>query len=408
MVDEIGTEAEVSAARTIAQRGVQLVATAHGHELANVLKNPALVGLVGGVESVTLGDDEARRRGGNKSVLERQGPPTFTVAVEMLAIGHWRVHTDVGAAVDALLAGVEPPTEMGRCGPNGEVLVEVTRPAGVGAGVPPAGAAWPTRGSSRASSTSSSSSSSSASSSFSTGQRLVWPPSGTTPSQRAGRGGAAAAPQQQQPAFAHTFVPQPSSWFSPTPSLPPPSPPQYAPPRAEPSVVEAKEVDAAPAPPLPQARPPVEAAPPLRLFSHGIDGDALARTVAALSLGARVVLTPSLEEADAVLALRARLGRAGGDDWLRLTARQRGLPLCAYHRTTSLPSSNSFLSPHISRAAFFPPPPSLLMPRRHQDGHAVAAGARAQNHPRPCGRRGRHRRGARGGGHPLGHIRRGG
>ena len=112
VVDEIGTELEAAAARTISQRGVQMIATAHGHTLENLLKNPTLNDLVGGVTSVTLGDDEARRRRVQKSVLEREGPPTFGVAVEMLEIGRWRVHLDVGVAVDTLLQGYEPHVEI--------------------------------------------------------------------------------------------------------------------------------------------------------------------------------------------------------------------------------------------------------------------------------------------------------
>jgi stage III sporulation protein SpoIIIAA len=106
IIDEIGTEAECLAARTISQRGVQLVATAHGNALENVIKNPALNLLVGGIQSVTLGDYAAKRRGIQKSILERAGPPTFDVCVEMLERGRWRVHPDVGLAVDAILAGV--------------------------------------------------------------------------------------------------------------------------------------------------------------------------------------------------------------------------------------------------------------------------------------------------------------
>ncbi|GLC35861.1 hypothetical protein PLESTM_000376400 [Pleodorina starrii] len=107
VIDEISTLAECSAARTIAQRGVQLVATAHGGRLENVIKNPTLADLVGGIQSVTLGDEEARRRGVQKSVLERAAPPTFDVAVEMEERGRWRVHLDVGSAVDTILAGGE-------------------------------------------------------------------------------------------------------------------------------------------------------------------------------------------------------------------------------------------------------------------------------------------------------------
>ncbi|KXZ41553.1 hypothetical protein GPECTOR_397g222 [Gonium pectorale] len=108
VIDEMSTTAECAAARTIAQRGVQLVATAHGGTLANLVKNPTLADLVGGVQTVTLGDEEARRRGSSKSVLERAGPPTFDVAVEMEERGRWRVHLDLAAAVDSLLAAPWP------------------------------------------------------------------------------------------------------------------------------------------------------------------------------------------------------------------------------------------------------------------------------------------------------------
>lgn len=83
VIDEIGTEAETQAARTIAERGVQLVATAHGQTLENIIKNPTLADLVGGVQSVTLGDEEAKFRGTQKAVLERKGPPTFDVLIEI-------------------------------------------------------------------------------------------------------------------------------------------------------------------------------------------------------------------------------------------------------------------------------------------------------------------------------------
>ena len=112
VIDEIGTEAEALAARTIAQRGVQLVATAHGNVLDNILKNPALSDLVGGIGAVTLSDDEAKRRGVQKTILERQGPPTFECAVEMEAARRWRVHRSVGEAVDSVLLGRNPPIEV--------------------------------------------------------------------------------------------------------------------------------------------------------------------------------------------------------------------------------------------------------------------------------------------------------
>eukprot|EP00897_Mesotaenium_endlicherianum_P006416 jgi/Mesen1/5802/ME000293S04965 len=108
VIDEIGTELEAVAAGTIAQRGVQLVGTAHGMTVENLVKNPSLQNLAGGIQSVTLGDDEARRRGVQKSVLERKGPPVFTSAVEMISRWEWRVHHSLAATVDALLAGEAP------------------------------------------------------------------------------------------------------------------------------------------------------------------------------------------------------------------------------------------------------------------------------------------------------------
>src|SRR5947208_14119004 len=83
VIDEIGTELEALAARTIAERGVQLIATAHGNTLENLMLNPTLSDLIGGIQTVTLGDEEARRRGTQKSVLERKAPPTFDVLVEI-------------------------------------------------------------------------------------------------------------------------------------------------------------------------------------------------------------------------------------------------------------------------------------------------------------------------------------
>eukprot|EP00891_Asterochloris_glomerata_P001828 jgi/Astpho2/1828/e_gw1.00038.58.1_t len=112
VIDEIGTEAECLAARTIAQRGVQLIATAHGQELANVIQNPSLQDLLGGVQNVTLGDDEARRRGAQKTVRERGSAPTFTACIEMLELQRWRVHSDVAPAVDRLLQGKDPAAEV--------------------------------------------------------------------------------------------------------------------------------------------------------------------------------------------------------------------------------------------------------------------------------------------------------
>ncbi len=105
VIDEIGTELEAAAARTIAERGVQLIGTAHGNNLDNLMLNPTLSDLIGGIQSVTLGDEEARRRRTQKSVLERKAPPTFDVVVEIQDRERVLVHTDVADTVDALLRG---------------------------------------------------------------------------------------------------------------------------------------------------------------------------------------------------------------------------------------------------------------------------------------------------------------
>jgi hypothetical protein len=105
VIDEIGTELEAQAARTIAERGVQLIGTAHGNNLDNLMLNPTLSDLIGGIQSVTLGDEEARRRRTQKSVLERKAPPTFDCIIEIQDRDRVLVHTDVAETVDALLRG---------------------------------------------------------------------------------------------------------------------------------------------------------------------------------------------------------------------------------------------------------------------------------------------------------------
>ena len=123
VIDEIGTELEALAARTIAERGVQLVGTAHGNTVENLIKNPTLSDLVGGIQSVTLGDDEARRRRTQKTVLERKAPPTFAIAIEMLERQRWVVHDDVSATIDTLLRGIEPPAQVRTVDDSGEVTI---------------------------------------------------------------------------------------------------------------------------------------------------------------------------------------------------------------------------------------------------------------------------------------------
>lgn len=123
IVDEIGTSAEAAAARTIAERGVQLVATAHGNTLENLVLNPTLSDLVGGVHTVTLSDEEARRRNTQKTISERKAPPTFDMVVEMVGRDEVLVHLDTAESVDRLLAGREVGGERRRLD-AGEVKVE--------------------------------------------------------------------------------------------------------------------------------------------------------------------------------------------------------------------------------------------------------------------------------------------
>jgi len=123
VIDEIGTELEATAARTIAERGVQLIGTAHGNSLENLMMNPTLTDLVGGIQSVTLSDEEARRRGTQKSILERKAPPTFTVMVEIINRNEVSVHRDVAATVDAILRGGNASAEHRIRHDNGEVSV---------------------------------------------------------------------------------------------------------------------------------------------------------------------------------------------------------------------------------------------------------------------------------------------
>ncbi|MCH7712460.1 MAG: AAA family ATPase [Chloroflexi bacterium] len=121
IIDEMGTEEEAAAARSIAERGVQLVATAHGNTLDNLIMNPTLSDLVGGIQTVTLGDQEARHRGTQKTVLERKSPPTFDVVVEIQSWERLAVHEDVTHAVDQWLRGFPIASEIRWLDENGEV-----------------------------------------------------------------------------------------------------------------------------------------------------------------------------------------------------------------------------------------------------------------------------------------------
>ncbi|KAB2960694.1 MAG: AAA family ATPase [Thermoanaerobaculia bacterium] len=130
VIDEIGTQAEALAARTIAERGVQLIATAHGNALENLLANPTLSDLVGGIQAVTLSDDEARRRGTQKTVLERKAPPTFDALIEIQDKQRFAVHRDVAEVVDRALRGLPPRPEVRVRSVDGSVAVESSDAAG--------------------------------------------------------------------------------------------------------------------------------------------------------------------------------------------------------------------------------------------------------------------------------------
>jgi hypothetical protein len=128
IIDEIGSELEARAARTIAERGVQLIGTAHGNTLENLMVNPTLSDLIGGIQAVTLGDEEAKRRRTQKTILERMSPPTFNIVVEIQDRDKVAVHPDVGQAVDAALRGQLSLTEVRWLDEAGDVRVMRERP----------------------------------------------------------------------------------------------------------------------------------------------------------------------------------------------------------------------------------------------------------------------------------------
>jgi stage III sporulation protein SpoIIIAA len=123
VIDEIGTEQEAFAARTIAERGVQLVGTAHGNSLENLMMNPTLSDLIGGIQAVTLSDEEARRRGTQKTVLERKAPPTFDAVIEIMEVDKLAIHHNVMETVDLMLRGQPPRPEIRVRNPDGEIEI---------------------------------------------------------------------------------------------------------------------------------------------------------------------------------------------------------------------------------------------------------------------------------------------
>lgn len=129
VIDEIGSELEAVAARTIAERGVQLVATAHGITLQNLIVNPTLSDLIGGVQAVTLSDEEARRRGTQKTVLERKAPPTFDTLVEIQDRNRLAIYSDLAKVVDRVLTGSVFRPQIRVRGPSGAVEIEGSNPS---------------------------------------------------------------------------------------------------------------------------------------------------------------------------------------------------------------------------------------------------------------------------------------
>ena len=129
VIDEMGTELEAQASRTIAERGVQLIGTAHGNTLENLMMNPTLCDLIGGIQSVTLGDEEAKRRRTQKSILERKSRPTFDILVEIQDRDRVAIRPDVGEVVDAILRGQPMTTEIRWLDEKGEVKIEKEKPA---------------------------------------------------------------------------------------------------------------------------------------------------------------------------------------------------------------------------------------------------------------------------------------
>jgi stage III sporulation protein SpoIIIAA len=118
IIDEIGTELEAIAARTIAEKGVQLVGTTHGNCLENLIKNPPLTDLIGGIQYVTLSDEEAKRRGTQKSILERKSYPAFQIAIEINEPNYWTIHEEIKDSIDLLLRGTYSVTQVRQLGPN--------------------------------------------------------------------------------------------------------------------------------------------------------------------------------------------------------------------------------------------------------------------------------------------------
>jgi len=100
IIDEVTTRQEADVARTIARRGVRLIATAHGETLADVVHNPELCWLVGGAIETVL------HAGAASTPCQRAEPPTMEMAVELTRDRTLALYRRVNQAVDAVHANV--------------------------------------------------------------------------------------------------------------------------------------------------------------------------------------------------------------------------------------------------------------------------------------------------------------
>ncbi|XXF77773.1 R3H domain-containing nucleic acid-binding protein [Myxococcaceae bacterium GXIMD 01537] len=309
IVDEIGTSAEAAAARTIAERGVQLVATAHGNTLENLVLNPTLSDLVGGVQTVTLSDDEARRRDTQKTVSERKAPPTFDIVVEMVDRDEVLVHRDTAGAVDRLLAGLEVGGERRRQEPDG-VRVEELRPT---AGVAGAfGSASVARGAGAARATGKARAAGTAGSFGAAGAAGSSGAAGGAGSfGAAGVEGAAGAFSGEAGAGSFAAGATGAAGAS--------GPSRFKTPTVERTSAQASSAFA-PAP---------TRTGPTRIYAHALSQDVLERVLRELRIAARVVSRP--EAADLVLTVRSR----ANDPKMRRTADRTGARVEAVKRNSS-------------------------------------------------------------------------
>jgi stage III sporulation protein SpoIIIAA len=296
VIDEIGTELEALAARTIAERGVQLVGTAHGNRIENLIKNPTLSDLVGGIQSVTLGDEEARRRGSQKSVLERKAPPTFDIAIEMLERQRWIVHENVSDTVDSLLRGRQPTLQMRTVNEAGKVVITQEQPN------PPAAIAP---------------------------RRAPFTGTPLTPNLSSGR---PAAFQGGWRASGQMTPPTKPEWsYNPLPEVP--LPVSVTPERQQFDQLLNDSFAASFTTDLDSERTtgPNGEDLPLHVYPYGIGRHQLDQVIETLNLP--IVLTKDIDSADAVLALRSHLK---SHSKLRLLAKNRQIPIHAV-KANSIP-----------------------------------------------------------------------